>query len=109
LIEENGLKPGKHQRKNKQAKIYVERSLNLHIFCLYWLVVLAHITSFVFRKGQPQYSQQHTTKTFAIFLNHFPQKRLMAQWRRRSDCQVFSESDWQNIVMFSGNKCLFAS
>ena len=82
-------KAGKYQRSKKRTKIYVGRALTLHIFCFIlidyaWiilaqsLVVWADITTFCIFSGivqgqPPNTKQNHTTKNFAKFPNHYPQ------------------------------------
>ena len=81
------MKPGKHQRSNKHAKIYVGRSKNVHnlLFCAHTLCMNYSTNTFVlvnssvrskqllyFVQGQRQKREQkHTTKNFIEFHNHF--------------------------------------
>ena len=81
-------KPGKHQRANKDAKIYVGRSTTVHnlLFCVHtlcmsnvtktFLLVSSSVSSkqllcFVHGQGQKR-EQKHRTKNFVEFHNHSP-------------------------------------
>ena len=83
------MKPGKHQRSNKDGKINVGRSMTVHkisLFCVHTLRMSYAIKTFLFVsssvsskqlfcfvqcQGQKR-GQTHTTKNFVEFHNHSP-------------------------------------
>ena len=68
------MKPGKHQRANKDGEIYVERSTTVHnlLFCAHTLCMNYVTNTFLLVNFSERSKQKHTTKDFVEFHNHSP-------------------------------------